>query len=427
MPGFCRDCRRDAPEQAARCAGCGSPRLLRHAEVDTLAIAHVDCDAFYATIEKRDDPSLADKPVIVGGGQRGVVTTCCFVARTFGVRSAMPMFEAKRLCPHATIVRPRMEKYAEVSREVRSRMRELTPLVEPVSIDEAFMDLSGTELLHGMPPAKSLARFSERVEQELGITVSIGLAANKFLAKIASDLDKPRGFAILGAGEAAAFLAPKPVSLIFGVGKVAQARLAKDGLRTIGDLQRAGETELMRRYGGEGVRLFRLAHGRDERPVKSERETKSISAETTFDRDIADMRPLAQRLLRLSEKVSARLKADALAGTTVTLKLKTKDFRLRTRAQSFERPTQLAARIFATGRELLAREIDGTQFRLIGIGVSGLCVADGDDRSDLLDRRAAEAEYAVDRLREKFGDAAVIKGLAFSDDRGQKTDDGDPL
>src|SRR5262245_32484499 len=416
LPGFCRDCRRDVPEQVGRCSACGSPRLLRHPDIDTLAIAHVDCDAFYATIEKRDDPSIADKPVIVGGGQRGVVLTCCYVARTFGVRSAMPMFEARRLCPHATIVRPRMDKYAEVGRAVRARMRELTPLVEPVSIDEAFMDLSGTERLHGMPPAKSLARFSEQVERELGVTVSIGLAANKFLAKIASDLDKPRGFAILGAGEAAAFLAPKSVSLIFGVGKVAQARLAKDGLRSIGDLQRAGESELMRRYGGEGVRLSRLAHGRDERQVKSEREAKSISAETTFEQDIAELRPLAQRLLRLSEKVSARLKATELAGTTVTLKLKGRDFRLRTRAQSFERPTQLAGKIFATGRELLARELDGTQFRLIGIGVSGLCAADDGDRADLLDRRAAEAEFAIDRLREKFGDEAIVKGLSLDDE-----------
>jgi len=295
-------------------------------------------------------------------------------------------------------------------------MRELTPLVEPVSIDEAFMDLSGTERLHGMPPAKLLATFAERIERELKITISIGLAANKFLAKIASDLDKPRGFAVLGAGEAAAFLAPKPVSLIFGVGKVAQARLAKDGLRTIGDLQRAGEVGLTRRYGAEGARLFRLAHGLDDRRVRAEREAKSISAETTFDHDIAELRPLAQRLLRLCEKVSARLKAGELAGTTVTLKLKTGDFRLRTRAQSFERPTQLAARIFATGRELLAREIDGTAFRLIGIGVSGLCAADDGDRSDLIGRRAAEAEYAIDRLREKFGDEAVVKGLALDDE-----------
>jgi DNA polymerase IV len=416
MPGFCRDCRRDAPDAAGRCSDCGSPRILRHPEIETLAIAHVDCDAFYATIEKRDDPSLADKPVIVGGRQRGVVLTCCYVARTFGVRSAMPMFEARRLCPHATVVRPDMEKYARVGRDVRTLMRTLTPLVEPVSIDEAFMDLTGTTRLHKMSPAKSLAAFAADVEKSLGITVSIGLAANKFLAKIASDLDKPRGFAVLGAAEAAQFLASKPVTLIFGVGKMAQQRLAHDGLRTIGDLQRAGETGLVRRYGAEGHRLARLARGLDDRPVCPEREAKSISAETTFDHDIADFRPLELRLWRLTEKVSARLKANELAGATVTLKLKTADFRIRTRAQTLAHPTQLAARIFAAGRELLARETDGTMFRLLGIGMSALSDADGADFADLLDRRTAEAEQAIDRLREKFGDAAIIKGLAFDDD-----------
>jgi DNA polymerase-4 len=416
MPGFCRDCRRDVPERAGRCSGCGSPRVLRHPEIDALAIAHVDCDAFYATIEKRDDPSLADKPVIVGGRQRGVVLTACYVARTFGVRSAMPMFEARRLCPHASVVPPDMEKYAGVGRQVRELMFKLTPLVEPVSIDEAFMDLSGTARLHGMSPAKALASFAGEVETSLGITVSIGLSCNKFLAKIASDLDKPRGFAVLGGTEAAAFLAPKPVTLIFGVGKMSQQRLAHDGLRTIGDLQRAGESELRRRYGVEGARLARLARGLDDRPVRAEREAKSISAETTFDRDIADFRPLELRLWRLAEKVSARLKTNALAGSTVTLKLKTADFRIRTRAQSLSHPTQLAGRIFAAGRDLLARETDGTMFRLIGIGLSALCDADGADFADLIDRRSAEAEQAIDRLRERFGDEAVIKGLALDGD-----------
>ncbi len=413
MPGFCRDCRHDAPERAVRCPACGSPKLLRHDDLDVLAIAHVDCDAFYATIEKRDDPSLADKPVIVGGRQRGVVLTACYVARTYGVRSAMPMFEARRLCPHASVVRPNMAKYAEVGREVRGLMRKLTPLVEPVSIDEAFMDLSGTARLHGMPPAKSLAGFASEVEKAIGITVSIGLSCNKFLAKIASDLDKPRGFAVLGSSEAAAFLATKSVSLIFGVGKVAQQRLARDGVRTIGDLQRTSEAELIRRYGAEGRRLARLAYGIDERAVRSEREAKSISAETTFDQDIAELRPLELRLWRLSEKVSNRLKANELAGVTVTLKLKTADFQIRTRAHSLSHPTQLAARIFAAGRDLLARETDGTQFRLIGIGVSGLAAADGADHADLLDRRTAEAEQAIDRLRQRFGEEAVVKGLAL--------------
>jgi DNA polymerase-4 len=416
MAGFCRDCRCDVAEAGTRCPACGSPKLLQHPELNALAVAHVDCDAFYATIEKRDDPSLADKPVIVGGRRRGVVLTACYVARTFGVRSAMPMFEARRLCPAATVVRPDMEKYARVGAQVREVMRDLTPLVEPVSIDEAFMDLSGTQRLHGTSPAKSLAGFADRVEREIGITVSIGLSCNKFLAKIASDLDKPRGFAVIGASEAAAFLATRPVTQIFGVGKVAQARFLTDGFRTVGDLQRAGEAELARRYGAEGTRLARLARGIDDRPVRTERETKSVSAETTFEQDIAEFRQLEQRLWRLCEKVSGRLKGSELAGATVTLKLKTGDFRLRTRAQSFGQPTQLAAKIFACGRELLARETDGTKFRLIGIGVSALMPAAGGDFADLIDRRTADAELAIDRLRARFGDDAIVKGLVFNQD-----------
>jgi DNA polymerase-4 len=416
MSGFCRDCRRDVAEAAARCPTCGSPKVLRHPELEELAVAHVDCDAFYATIEKRDDPTLSDKPVIVGGGQRGVVLTCCYVARTFGVRSAMPMFEARRLCPNATVVRPDMAKYARVGAQVRQIMHDLTPLVQPVSIDEAFMDLSGTERLHGTIAAKSLAGFADRVEREIGITVSIGLSCNKFLAKIASDLDKPRGFAVIGGGEAAAFLATRPVTQIFGVGKVAQTRLAADGYRTVGDLQRASTADLMRRYGAEGARLARLAHGIDDRPVRAERDTKSISAETTFDADIAEFRQLELRLWRLCEKVSARLKSNALAGATVTLKLKTADFRLRTRAQSFGQPTQLAAKIFACGRDLLGRETNGTRYRLIGIGVSGLEPAAPGDFADLIDRRSADAERAIDELRARFGNDAVVKGLVFDQD-----------
>jgi DNA polymerase-4 len=422
MPGFCRDCRRDVPDGSGRCSSCGSPRLLRHSELETLAIAHVDCDAFYASIEKRDNPSLKDKPVIVGGGARGVVLTACYVARTFGIKSAMPMFEARRLCPHATIVSPRMDEYARIGREVRALMSELTPIVEPVSIDEAFMDLSGTSRLHGTNPAKALARFAHEVENDLGITVSIGLSCNKFLAKIASDLDKPRGFAVLGREEASAFLAPKSVTWIFGVGKIAQRRLARDGVRTIGDLQRLGERELMRRYGAEGRRLARLAHGIDDRCVQAQRETKSISAETTFERDLADFRPLELHLWQLCERVSSRLKRSALAGSTVTLKLKTADFRLRTRAQSLAHPTQLAGRIFGVGRDLLAIQADGTMFRLIGIGMSSLGPAEGAELADLVDRRTAEAEQAMDRLREKFGERAVIRGLAFNADDEEPDD-----
>lgn len=418
MPGFCRDCLRDTVAGGRRCGACGSPRLVSHPELHRLAIAHVDCDAFYAAIEKRDAPALADRPLIVGGGRRGVVATACYIARTRGVRSAMPMFQALRLCPDAVVVRPDMEKYAAVGRAVRALMLRLTPLVEPLSIDEAFMDLSGTERLHGASPASALARFARMVECELGITVSIGLAANKFLAKIASDLDKPRGFAVLGVAEAPAFLAAKPVSFIWGIGKASAARLARDGYVTIADLQRADETELMRRYGSEGLRLARLARGRDLRRVQPERAAKTVSAETTFEQDVAALRPLEQALWSLSERVSRRMKAKALAGTTVTLKLKTAGFRLRTRARSLALPTQLADEIFGSGRTLLQREADGTPFRLIGIGVSNLVGAEAAAAADLIgsgDSRTGARERAVDQLRARFGAAAVIRGLALKD------------
>ncbi len=410
---FCRDCLAEAAPQTKRCAACGSPRLLRHDELDTLAIAHVDCDAFYATIEKRDDPSLAADPVIVGGGKRGVVATCCYIARTYGVKSAMPMFEALRLCPQAKVVRPNFEKYSKVGREVRQLMFALTPLVEPLSIDEAFLDLSGTSGLHGLSPAKVLARFAADVETNLKITVSIGLSCNKFLAKVASDLDKPRGFAVLGGAEAPAFLAPKPVGFIYGVGKVSAARYARDGFSRIADLQRTSEIELMRRYGEEGRRLARLARGIDTRQVSADRETKSVSSETTFEHDIADFRSLEKILWSLAEDVSARLKSKDLAGATVTLKLKTADFRIRTRARSLDAPTQLAGRIFAASRGLLEHETDGTRYRLLGVGVSTLASADEADPADLVDGRSALAEHAVDNLRARFGDGAVVRGLAY--------------
>jgi DNA polymerase-4 len=397
----------------ARCCACGSPRLVRHQELETLSVAHIDCDAFYATVEKRDDPSLAAEPVIVGGGKRGVVAAACYVARIYGVRSAMPMFQALRLCPHAKVIRPNMEKYAKVGREVRQLMLALTPAVEPLSIDEAFLDLSGTARLHGMSPAKALARFAAEVENKLRITLSIGLSCNKFLAKVASDLDKPRGFAVLSAHDAPAFLAPKPISFIFGVGAVSAARYVRDGLHRIADLQQAGEIELTRRYGEEGRRLSRLSRGIDERKVDAARETKSVSAETTFESDIADFRTLERILWNLTEEVSARLKQKELAGATVTLKLKTADFKIRTRARSLETLTQLAGRIFAAARALLEHETDGTRFRLLGIGVSALDSAAAADPADLVDGRAALAEHAVDDLRARFGDAVLVRGLGF--------------
>jgi DNA polymerase IV len=413
VTSFCRDCLTDASPRTARCAVCASPRLLRHDDLDAFAIAHVDCDAFYATIEKRDDPSLAAEPLIVGGGKRGVVATACYIARTYGVKSAMPMFEALRLCPQAKVVRPNMEKYAKAGREVRQMMLALTPLVQPLSIDEAFLDLSGTARLHGMSPAKALARFAGEVEKKLRITVSIGLSSNKFLAKVASDLDKPRGFAVLSVADAPAFLAPKPVGFIFGVGAVSTARYARDGLRRIADLQNISEVELMRRYGEEGRRLARLARGIDDREVSPDRETKSVSSETTFERDISDFRALERILWSVTEDVSTRLKSKELAGATVTLKLKTADFKIRTRARSLQSPTQLAHRIFAAARGLLEHEADGTRYRLLGVGLSALASMDEADPADLVDGRAAQAEHAIDDVRARFGDDAVVRGLAF--------------
>jgi DNA polymerase-4 len=386
---------------------------LRHPALASLTIAHVDCDAFYATIEKRDNPEFADRPVAVGGGKRGVVAAACYVARTYGVRSAMPMFKARALCPELVVVKPDMTKYVRVGRQVREAMRALTPLVEPLSIDEAFLDLTGTELVHGMIPARTLATFARDVQRDIGITVSIGLSCNKFLAKIASDLDKPRGFAALSQDDARQLLATKPVSFIYGVGPATQERLARQGFRQISDLQRADEIELIKQFGTEGQRLWRLAHGVDDRRVEPDRDVKVVSSETTFETDYADRQTLEQQLWRLTEKVSGRLKAAQLEGSTITLKLKTADFRLRTRSQSIGRPTQLATRIFSTIRELLAREIDGTAFRLIGVGVSALQAASDADDLDLLDRRSARAERAMDDLRTKFGSDAVIRGIAF--------------
>ncbi|XUM20681.1 DNA polymerase IV [Bradyrhizobium oligotrophicum S58] len=410
---FCRDCLTDLDHGARRCSGCGSPRLVRHRALPALTLAHIDCDAFYATVEKRDNPEVADRPVIIGGGKRGVVSAACYIARTYGVRSAMPMFKALELCPSAVVIPPDMAKYVRVGREVRQAMQALTPLVEPLSIDEAFLDLSGTERVHGMIPAKVLARFARDVEQTIGITVSVGLSCNKFLAKIASDLDKPRGFAALDQDEALMMLADKPVGFIFGVGPATQQRLANQGFRTIADLQRADEIELMKQFGGDGRRLWRLARGIDDRKVVADRGAKTISSETTFDTDIRDYATLEKTLWRLSEKVSARLKASQLAGSTITLKLKTADFRQRTRSQSIAAPTQLAGKIFAICKEMLARETDGTAFRLMGTGVSALRPGSEASDTDMLDRRSASAERAIDALRKKFGQAAVIRGIAY--------------
>ncbi|MBN8244530.1 DNA polymerase IV [Nitratireductor aquimarinus] len=414
--GICRDCLTPANTASRRCRSCGSPRMLAHAELGRLSLAHVDCDAFYASVEKRDNPALRDRPVIIGGGKRGVVSTACYIARIHGVRSAMPMFKALEACPEAVVVKPDMEKYSRVGRQVRSMMEALTPMVEPLSIDEAFLDLAGTEKLHGAPAAMVLARFARQVEEEVGITVSVGLSYCKFLAKVASDLDKPRGFSVIGQEEAVSFLQKQPVTLIWGVGKAFAATLGKDGIRTIGQLQTMERNELMRRYGTMGDRLYHLSRGMDERGVKPRSEAKSVSSETTFNTDLSKMEDLVPVLRALSERVSARLKEADIAGRTVVLKLKTAEFRLRTRNRQLGDPTRLADRIFHTGLELLKREVDGTRFRLLGIGVSDLTDAGRADPQDLVDglsHKRALAEGAIDSLREKFGKQAVETGYTF--------------
>ena len=414
MSAICRDCfRRGAFER--RCPACGSPRIVAHAELESLAIAHMDCDAFYASVEKRDRPELRDQALIVGGGKRGVVTTCCYIARISGVRSAMPMFKARQLCPQAVILKPDFAKYRTESRRIMEMVRDLTPLVQPLSLDEAWMDLSGTERLHGAPPAETLMRLQARIEAEIGITVSIGLAPNKFLAKIASDLDKPRGFSVIGAGEAQAFLAGRPVGIIPGVGPAMVKSLEGAGFSKVGDIARADLKMLVARFGAQGMRLHGLAHGRDARKVNPNEERKGISAETTFNEDLSALADLEDKLAPLCERVAQQARAGGIAGRVVTLKLRRTDFKIVTRRRALPVPTQTAKTLFAVTRELLAREADGRPWRLIGVGLAELLDASSVEH-DLFagaERRALAEEQTVDRLRARFGPGAVTSGRAL--------------
>lgn len=416
MPSLCRDCFSSFSD-ARRCPVCASPRVIRHAELNTLFIAHMDCDAFYASVEKRDNPELEGKPVIIGGGRRGVVSTACYVARIRGVRSAMPMFQALKLCPDAVIIKPRMDAYVEVSRQIRALMEELTPAIEPLSLDEAFLDLTGTERLHGAPPAVMLARLVHRMHHDLGITGSIGLSHNKFLAKVASDLDKPNGFSVIGKAETATFLRDKPVRMIWGVGAAGQAALDKAGIRTFSDLLRWEQRDLIARFGTMGDRLWHLARGEDRRRVSAHSPMKSISNETTFSEDTADADLLDGHLWRMAEKVSDRAKAKALAGRVVTLKLKRNDHTILSRRVSLRDGTQMADRIYRTARGLFDQVEDKGPFRLLGCGLSDLIPETGADLSgDLLDpkeRQRTAAERATDEIRERFGSEAILKGRAL--------------
>ncbi len=416
MPALCRDCLTTF-ETGVRCPACRSPRVLSHAELFGLSIAHMDCDAFYASVEKRDNPALANVPLIVGGGTRGVVSTCCYIARISGVRSAMPMFQALKLCPDAVVVKPRFAAYVDASRAIRAMMEALTPSIEPLSLDEAFMDLTGTARLHGAPPAVLLARLVRRMETELGLTGSVGLSHNKFLAKVASDLDKPRGFCVIGKAETEDFLRTRPVRIIWGVGTATQAALEQAGIRTISDLLRWDRPDLVARFGSMGDRLWYLARGRDSRRVARDEKLKSISKETTFDQDTANPDLLDGHIWRLAEQVADRAKARGLAGRTVTLKLKRGDFQLISRRHALPDPTQTADRIYRTARDLYDNAGTTGPFRLIGVGISDLAPqADADRMTDLLDpdagRRAA-TERATDAIRAKFGHDAIIKGRSL--------------
>ncbi|WP_193143209.1 DNA polymerase IV [Meridianimarinicoccus sp. MJW13] len=417
MPCLCRDCLATSPGAPLRCPTCGSPRMLSHPELFSLSVAHMDCDAFYASVEKRDNPDLRDKPVIIGGGKRGVVSTACYIARIKGVRSAMPMFQALKLCPEAVVVRGDMATYARVSRQIRDMMEALTPAVEPLSLDEAFLDLTGTEKLHGAPPAVVLAGLVKRMQDEIGITGSIGLSHNKFLAKVASDLDKPRGFSVIGKAETADFLEHQPVRLIWGVGQATQAALDKAGIRTFADLRRWDRRDLHARFGGFGERLWHLARGQDARSISARRPVKSISNETTFFEDTADPEVLDGHLWRLSEKVADRAKAKEYAGRVVTLKLKRANHALLSRRESLRAPTQLADTLYRHARALYDRAGDAGPFRLIGVGLSDLVPADqAGATADLLDPDAArreKAERAADAIRKRFGPQAIVKGRAL--------------
>lgn len=416
MPALCRDCLTTF-DAGSRCPACRSPRVSSHPELFDLTIAHMDCDAFYASVEKRDNPELRDKPIIIGGGKRGVVSTACYVARIKGVKSAMPMFQALKLCPEAIVIRPRMEAYVEASRAVRALMDELTPVVEPLSLDEAFMDLTGTARLHGAPPAVMLARLVKRMQSELGLTGSIGLSHNKFLAKVASDLDKPRGFSVIGKAETVEFLRHKPVRLIWGIGPAAQESLEAAGIRTFDDLSRWEVDALRQRFGGMGERLWHLARGEDARRVSAHTPIKSISNETTFYEDTANPDILDGHIWRLSEQVSARAKARELAGNVVTLKLKRANHRLLSRQLALHQPTQLADTIYRTARGLFDQVGAKGPYRLLGVGISDLVPSkDADREGDLLDPgagRRADAERAADKIRAKFGKDSIVKGRAL--------------
>ncbi|MFC4059874.1 DNA polymerase IV [Planomonospora corallina] len=376
-------------------------------------ILHVDMDAFFASVELRERPELAGTPVIIGvPGPRGVVLSATYEARRYGVHSAMPMTRALRLCPRATVIPPSHGKYAEVSRGVMSVFREITPEVEPVASDEAFLDVSGARRRLG-PPAVIAALIRERVAAEHGITCSVGVANSKFVAKLASRHCKPDGLFVVPADRVVDFLHPLPVAALWGVGERTERSLARLGVRTVGDLARTPVATLRRELGqAAGAHLAELAWGRDERRVTPHTPDKSIGAEETFAVDVADPVEIRRELLRLSERVAARLRAGGHAGRTVSVKLRRADFSTLTRSRTLAGPTDVARELYAVACDLYAASgLEGTLIRLVGVRVENLLPAEGAPRQLSLTEREngwREAERAMDRAARRFGRDAVL-------------------
>lgn len=379
------------------------------------AIIHVDMDAFYASVEQLDQPSYRGRPVIVGGlGRRGVVATASYEAREFGVRSAMPMGQARRLCPDGVYLQPRMARYQEVSRDVFAIFREVTDLVEGISVDEAWLDVTGSRALFGDIHAIG-ARLKATIRERTGLVASIGMAPNKFLAKLASDHDKPDGFFRITTNRAREFLAPLPVERLWGIGPRVSERLHRAGFATIGELAEADEIALRPLLGSATRHFQQLARGIDEREVTPQRPEKSISHEATFERDLHDLPAMQRQLLNLAEAVGARLRRKTLAGATVTVKIRTGAWRTFTRSQTLPQPTASTREIYQTVSGLLARwrdehPVDGV--RLLGVGVSRL---DPGRQRGLFGSGNARVDTTLDEIRTRFGGDAVVRGRLVGD------------
>jgi DNA polymerase-4 len=388
---------------------------------DQPGILHVDLDAFYASVEQLADPTLAGRPVVVGGlGPRGVVSAASYEARTFGIQSAMPMARARRACPDAVFLAPRFDAYEAASRDVMAIFNAFTPLVEPLSLDEAFLDVRGAHRLHGSGAEIAIA-IRARVQQETGLHASVGVATTKFLAKIASDLSKPDGLIVVAPGEELAFLHPLPVERLWGVGPATRRRLERFGVRTIGDLAAMPEDTLVRSIGvAHGQHLHALAWNRDERSVEPVRQVKSIGNEETFPRDITDRATLEGELVRLADRVAGRLRKSQHVGRTVQLKVRFADFRTITRSRTLAEATDLAVDITRVTTELLTLIDIAEGIRLLGVSMQQLESADAVQGALLLDEESSPSgsettrsqrgalERSVDRVRARYGDAAVL-------------------